>query len=176
MTEGTSLYKIEDLKTLWVEAELYPNETSRVEVGDKVNVRISGSETSPVEAKITFLSPEYRANSQIVVLRATLDNPEGKYKPGQQVQLYLTHSTREALAIPVDAVIRNGKGTHVYVQAGRNNFQPRIVKTGIESFDQVEITEGIEEGDTVAISGAYLLYSEIVLKNGVDPMASHNQH
>jgi Cu(I)/Ag(I) efflux system membrane fusion protein len=37
----------------------------------------------------------------------------------------------------------------------------------------VEITEGLQAGETIAVSGAYLLYSEIILKKGVDPMAAH---
>lgn len=49
-----------------------------------------------------------------------------------------------------------------------------IGEDGVEGSDQVEITEGLKEGDTVAISGAYLLYSEIILKKGTDPMAGHN--
>jgi Cu(I)/Ag(I) efflux system membrane fusion protein len=49
-----------------------------------------------------------------------------------------------------------------------------MVKTGIEDFEKVEITEGLVEGDTVAVTGAYLLYSEIILKKGTDPMAGHN--
>ena len=49
-----------------------------------------------------------------------------------------------------------------------------MVKTGVEGFDQVEITEGLNEDDTVAVSGAYLLYSEMILKKGTDPMAGHN--
>jgi Cu(I)/Ag(I) efflux system membrane fusion protein len=174
ISEGGLLYKIEDVNTLWVEAELYPSETELVKVGDKVTVRVSSEEASSVEAKVNFLSPEYRSNSQITVMRASLSNPDSKFKPGQQVQVYLTHSAKDAIAIPVDAVIRDGKGNHVYVQAGNNTFQPRMVKTGIESFDQVEITEGLNEGDTVAISGAYLLYSELILKKGTDPMAGHN--
>jgi Cu(I)/Ag(I) efflux system membrane fusion protein len=174
IAEGGLLYKIEDISTLWVEAELYPSETSLVTPGDKVTVRVNGDENNPVEAKVLFLSPEYRSNTQITVMRASIDNPGSKYKPGQQAQVYLTHSSKEALAIPVDAVIRDGKGAHVYIQTGHNTFRPRMVKTGIESFDQVEITHGISEGDTVAITGAYLLYSEIILKKGTDPMAGHN--
>lgn len=174
VSEGGLLYKIENINNLWVEAELYPGETGVVKVGDKITVRVSSEESSPVEAKVSFLSPEYRPNSQITIMRAALANPDSKFKPGQQVQVYLTHSAKEAIAIPVDAVIRDGKGTHVYVQAGNNTFQPRMVKTGVESFDQVEITEGLNEGDTVAISGAYLLYSELILKRGTDPMAGHN--
>ena len=172
--EGTALYKIEDISSLWVEAELYPNETSLVKVGDKVNVRLSGSESGSIEAKITFLSPEFRNNSQISIMRVTINNPNDVLKPGQFAQIYLTHSSREALAIPVDAVIRDGQGTHVYIQSGHNTFRPQMVKTGVEGFDQVEITEGLKEGDTVAVSGAYLLYSEIILKKGTDPMAGHN--
>jgi membrane fusion protein, copper/silver efflux system len=172
LTEGSVLYKIEDISGLWVEAELYPNETSFVKVGDKITVRLNG-DGDPIEARINFLSPEFRANSQITIMRARIENRGLAMKPGQQVQVYLTHSSRNSIALPVDAVIRNGKGAHVYIQTGNNTFRPRMVKTGLESFDEVEITEGIKAGDTVAVSGAYLLYSEIVLKRGSDPMEGH---
>lgn len=173
VSEGTALYKIEDISSLWVEAELYPNETSLVKVGDRINVRLSGTESTSIEARVIFLSPEYRNNSQITILRASINNPDNTLKPGQFAQVYLTHSTRRGLAVPVDAVIRDGNGTHLYLQSGHNTFRPQMVKTGIESFDQVEITEGLKDGDTVAVSGAYLLYSEIILKKGTDPMAAH---
>ncbi len=172
--EGTLLYRIEDISTLWVEAELYPNEASMVKRGDKITVNVNGFESVRVEAEITFLSPEFRSGTQILVMRAVINNPGLQFKPGQQVQVLFTRGSREAIAIPVDAVIRDGKGSHVYVQSGRNTFRPRMVKTGLEGFEQVEITEGLTESDTVAVTGAYLLYSEIVLKKGSDPMAGHN--
>jgi Cu(I)/Ag(I) efflux system membrane fusion protein len=43
----------------------------------------------------------------------------------------------------------------------------------VENFEQVEITFGLEENEIVAVSGAYLLYSELILKKGTDPMAGH---
>ncbi len=174
VSEGTSLFKIEDIRSLWVEAELYPNETSLVKVGDKINVRVSGTEANTIETKVTFLSPEFRNNTQITIMRASIKNPDNIFRPGQFAQVYLTHSSRESIAIPSDAVIRDGQGSHVYLQSGYNTFRPQMVKTGIETFDQVEITEGLQEGDTVAVTGAYLLYSEIILKKGTDPMAGHS--
>ena len=174
VSEGTTLYKIEDIGTLWVEAELYPNEASLVKVGDAINVRVSGAESEPVETRISFLSPEFRNNSQVTIMRASIRNPEEILKPGQFAQVFLTHSSHEALAVPVDAVIRDGHGAHVYLQSGTNTFRPQMVKTGVEGVGIVEITEGLKEGDTVAITGAYLLYSEIILKKGSDPMAAHN--
>lgn len=175
LSEGGMLYKIENINHLWLEAELYPQETSLVEIGDKINVRVSGYESSPVETKVTFLSPEYRANTQITLMRAPIENPEMKFKPGAQAQVLFNHSTKKTLAIPTDAVIRDGKGTHVYVESDTNTFQPRMVKTGLEDIEQVEITEGLMENEVVVVSGAYLLYSELVLKQGVSPMAGH-QH
>lgn len=174
VAEGSSLYKIEDISSLWVEAELYPNETPLVSVGDKIIVSVSGSEANTIETTVTFLSPEFRYNSQITIMRAAIHNPDNILKPGQFAPVYLTNSSREAIAVPTDAVIREGKGSHVYVQSGQNTFRPQMVKTGIEGFDRVEITEGLKEGDTIAITGAYLLYSEIILKKGSDPMAGHN--
>lgn len=172
VNEGTQLYRIDDISRLWLEADLYPGEAALVKSGDKLNVRVSGFE-STLEAKVIFLSPEYRANSQITVVRAVIENPEMKFKPGMQAQVLFTHSSRNAVAVPIDAVIRDGKGTHVYVETGINTFQPRMVKTGHEDFEQVEITEGLNEGERIAVTGAYLLYSEIILKKGGDPMAGH---
>ena len=171
--EGTLLYNVEDVASLWVQAELYPGEAALVRPGDKVTVKINGFESSTVEASVDFISPEYESNGQILLMRAKIENPGLQFKPGQQAQVLFTHSSKEAIAIPTDAVIRDGKGAHVYVQSGRAIFRPRMVKTGAEGFDQVEITEGLSEGDTVAVTGAYLLYSEIILKKGGDPMVGH---
>lgn len=172
--EGAPLFKVENINTLWLEAELYPRETALVKIGDKISVSVGGYESNAVEAKVTFLSPEYRANTQITVMRSVIDNPDMKFKPGTQAQVLFTHSSRKTLAIPFDAVIRDGKGSHVYIQTDNNTFQPRMVTTGVEDFDQVEITEGLKENDVVAVSGAYLLYSELILKRGTDPMAGHS--
>jgi len=173
VAEGGMLFRIENISSLWVEAELYPGETTFAKVGDKINVRVSGYENETVEGTVTFLSPEFRANSQVVLMRASIANPDLSFKPGMQAQVLFSHSNKKALSLPVDAVIRDGNGTHVYVQRGHNTFRPQMVKTGIEDFEKVEITQGLTEGDTVAVTGAYLLYSEIILKKGGDPMAGH---
>lgn len=174
ISEGALLYNIEDMTHLWVEAELYPREVGLVNVGDKISVQVTDDEGLRTEASVTFLSPELRSSSQITIMRAALGNSDLKLKPGQQVSVYLIHSSKEAITTPVDAVIRNESGSHVYVQTANNTFEARMVKTGVENFDEVEITEGINEGDTVVISGAYLLYSELILKKGSDPMAGHS--
>jgi Cu(I)/Ag(I) efflux system membrane fusion protein len=171
--EGGILFKVENLKSLWIEAELYSDERSLIKLGDKIAVGVPGSESSTLEARVDFLSPEFRTNGQILVMRAELKNPDLKLKPGQQVQVFVEQASHVALTVPTDAVIRDGKGAHVYVQSAQNTFQPRVVKTGIEGSDHVEIIEGLSEGDTLAVTGAYLLYSELTLR-GMEALSGHN--
>ena len=174
VSEGSALYRIEKLDKIWVEAELYPGESALVKAGDVVKVQISGFEDTPVEGKVTFLSPEYRQGSQIIILRAVINNSNREFFPGTQVTVILSHSGKKAIALPEDAVIRDAKGSHVWILEKDGAFKPRMVKTGLENFEKVEITEGLEEKENVVITGAYLLYGELVLKKGGDPMAGHH--
>jgi membrane fusion protein, copper/silver efflux system len=168
--EGGQMFKVEDFSSLWLQAELYSNESSLIKLGDRITVKNSAG---VAEAHVTFLSPEYRSNTQILSMRAVIKNPDLKFRPGQQVQVLITRGSHTAMTIPTDAVIRDGNGAHVYVQTARNTFQPRMVKTGVEGFEQIEIQEGLTEGDTLAFTGAYLLYSEMIL-NGKNIMVGHN--
>ncbi|MFN5238407.1 MAG: hypothetical protein ACK5FV_14665 [Bacteroidota bacterium] len=49
----------------------------------------------------------------------------------------------------------------------------RMVRIGIANEDYTEIVEGLQSGEIVVVSGAYLLNSELVFKKGSDPMAGH---
>jgi Cu(I)/Ag(I) efflux system membrane fusion protein len=93
--------------------------------------------------------------------------------PGTQATINLPAPVSEALTLPLDAVIRDSKGAHVWVKTGENTFSPRKVTLGGESANQVAIASGLSARDTVVVTGAYLLYSEFVLKKGADPMAGH---
>jgi Cu(I)/Ag(I) efflux system membrane fusion protein len=59
----------------------------------------------------------------------------------------------------------------VWVQSGKNSFKMKMVETGLESGDRIEIKSGLQNGDVVVMSGAYLLHSEYIFKKGIDPMA-----
>ncbi|WP_345158081.1 efflux RND transporter periplasmic adaptor subunit [Pontibacter saemangeumensis] len=172
--EGGVLYRLGKLGSIWVEAELYPQEVAQVQAGDPVQVSVQGFAEGTVPAKVTFLSPELRAGSQVAVLRAELPNKEGQYLPGMQANVLLPGKSGAALTVPTDAVIRDESGSHVWVQTGKGTFQARMVTLGEESFNNVAVLSGIRENDKVVTSGAYLLYSEFVLKKGGDPMAGHN--
>lgn len=175
ISEGGTVMRIEGYNSLWVEADVYPNEASNIKPGQVVKVIIPGWEDQAQNMTIQFVNPSFQSGSQLMQVRGAIPNPNNQWQPGLQASILLPVKTAgNVLAIPVSAVIRDGKGMHVWIEESKGKFIPRPVKTGMENADAVEITEGLKEGDKVVVTGAYLLYSEYILKKGANPMAGHN--
>lgn len=172
VAEGGAVMRLESYNQLWVEADVYPAEASAIHIGQSVKVIVSGWENDPQMMTVQFINPALQSGSQLMQVRGRISNPDNHWQPGQQVNVLLpVQSKGNVMSLPVDAVIRDGKGAHVWIEKVRGKFEPRMVRTGMENFDSVEITDGLKEGDTVVVTGAYLLYSEYILKKGSDPMA-----
>ncbi|WP_119080016.1 efflux RND transporter periplasmic adaptor subunit [Chitinophaga alhagiae] len=172
VAEGGGIMRVEGYDRLWVEADVYPAEAGGIQTGQVVQVVVAGWEQEPQAMKVAFLSPALQSGAQVVQLRGTLTNPGHRWRPGMQAAVLLPSGSKgDVLKVPADAVIRDGHGAHVWIETARGKYAPRPVKTGMETFDAVEILEGIREGEKVVITGAYLLYSEYVLKKGADPVA-----
>lgn len=171
VSEGSPLLRLEGYQQLWVEADVYPNEAKEIKLGQKVKVVIVGWEDQPQEMTVNFITPSLQSGTQLTQIRGSIPNPKNQWQPGLQVSVALPSGNQgKALTLPVDAVIRDGKGMHVWLKKGKDSFEPRLVKTGQENDYQVEITEGLTAGDQVVATGAYLLYSEYILKKGKNPI------
>ncbi len=171
LPEGAAVYAFEKLDRVWVEGELYPGEASEIKIGEKIGLLIPGFENQLLNATVSFINPEYEPTTQLTLFRAVLPNPSGMLKPRMPVQIKLNRNSSLKLTVPLTAIVRSQKGTQVYVKTGQNTFEPRTVQTGTESSEAVEIVSGLNEGDAIAATGAYLIYSEFVLKKGADPMS-----
>lgn len=173
--EGTAIMSLEGYNNIWVEADIYPAEASLVKKGRAVKVSVAGFENDPQTMKVDFVAPAFQSGNQLITVRGSIANTNNQYKAGMQAIVELpVAQTSNAITVPTEAVIREQQGAHVWVLAGVGKFVPRMVQTGAESFDRVEITSGLDEGDVIVISGAYLLYGEFKLKKGKNPMAGHN--
>ncbi len=175
VAEGSPILRLEGYSNLWVEADIYPLEAGNIKEGQKAKVVIPGWEDQPQMMTISFITPALQSGSQVMQIRGSISNPNNQWQPGLQANIFLPTATQaKALSLPLDAVIRDGKGAHVWLEKSKGKFVPQMVKIGMETSEHIEISEGLKEGDTVVISGAYLLYSEYVLKKGKNPMAGHN--
>lgn len=172
VSEGGPIMRLEGYGELWVEADVYPNEAGSIKQGQKVKVVIPGWEDQPQEMTIDFITPALLSGTQLTQIRGSIPNPNQQWQPGAQANVFVPAGNQKssALTLPVDAVIRDGKGMHVWLKNGKDSFEPKRVTTGEENENLVEITAGLSGGEQVVVTGAYLLYSEYILKKGKNPI------
>ncbi len=172
VTEGSPIIRLENFNQLWVEADVYPSEANSVKMGTIVKVTVDGFPEQT--ARINFISPQIDPSSQILKVRAPIQNA-GQLQSGMQANVILpSTSVSNAVALPLNAVIRDAQGAHVWIKTGKDTFAPRMVTTGSEDANQIIITSGLENVKEVVVSGAYLLSSEYILKKGANPMSGHD--
>ena len=172
--EGGTIIKLADLSALWAEAQVYTSQMAEINSNSVAIVQLPDFDNKEIKGKIEFVNPEINPDTRINLIRVSIPNPGNQLKPGMPAYVLLKSPQRTSLTLPIDAVIRDGKGATVWVQTGKNTFKSLMVQVGMESGDRIEIKSGLKEGDIVVLTGAYLLHSEYVFKKGADPMAGHN--
>lgn len=172
--DGGTIVKLADLSGLWAEAQVYTSQLAAIDVNGTATVQFPDMDGLSINGNIEFVNPEINPDTRINLIRVAVPNNGNRLKPGMPAYVVLKSRQRSSLSLPVDAVIRDGKGATVWIRTGTNSFKSKMVETGLESGDRIEIKSGLAAGDVVVIAGAYLLHSEYVFKKGADPMAGHN--
>jgi len=172
--EGGTIVKLADLSTLWAEAQVYTSQLAEVNSNSIAIVQLPDFDNREIKGRIEFVNPEINPDTRINLIRVSIPNPGNQLRPGMPAYVFLKSPQRQSLTLPIDAVIRDGKGATVWIQTGKNTFKSVMVQAGLESDDRIEIKSGLKADDIVVLTGAYLLHSEYVFKKGANPMAGHN--
>ena len=172
--EGGAVVHLADLSSLWVEAQVYTSELSKIDRNGTATVQIPDMPGKSLVGRIEFINPEINPDTRINLLRVTIPNANNHLKPGMPAYVYIKSRQRNALSLPIDAVIRDANGATVWIKTGKNTFKSKMVQTGLEIDDRIEITGGLNAGDVIVTTGAYLINSEYIFKMGTNPMAGHD--
>ncbi|MEO6253969.1 MAG: efflux RND transporter periplasmic adaptor subunit [Ferruginibacter sp.] len=169
--EGGTIVKLADLSSLWAEAQVYTSQLAELDRNSAAVVLLPDFDGKEITGRIEFVNPEINPDTRINLIRVSIPNPGNQLKPGMPAYVLLKSPLRKTLSLPVEAVIRDGKGATVWIQTSDKTYKSVMVQTGLETDDRIEIKSGLKNGDVVVISGAYLLNSEYIFKKGADPMA-----
>jgi Cu(I)/Ag(I) efflux system membrane fusion protein len=169
--EGSTIIKLADLSTVWAEAQVYSSQLSNIDVRGMAEVQIPGMPGRKMEGKIEFVNPEINPDTRINLVRLSILNPGNQLKPGMPAYVILNNRKHSTISLPIAAVIRDGISANVWLQTGTNTFKSKMVEVGMETGNRIEIKSGLKAGDIIVTSGAYLINSEYIFKNGASPMA-----
>lgn len=171
--EGQSLIELTEYKTLWIDAQFYPSETVKINKGNKVDIMVSGVTTDYIEGEVIQILPQVLSNSKINVVRILISSNFQKIKPGMQATIYWHNTSEKSLVVPSNAVLRDSKNSIVWIKKN-GIYEAKMVHLGNVSEDKIAILHGLSKGDTVVISGSYLLQSEYIFKKGNSSMEGHD--
>jgi membrane fusion protein, copper/silver efflux system len=164
---GAPLFRINGLRTVWVNAEVRESEAAQVKVGNAVEARASALPGKVFRGKVSAILPEVNPATRTLKARVELANPEGELKPGMFASVNFTPAARqEVLVVPSEAVIQTGSRSVVVVARPDGRFAPVEVQTGAEANGNTEIRKGLEAGQKVVVSGQFLIDSEASLRAG----------
>jgi RND family efflux transporter MFP subunit len=170
---GTELLQISDLAKIWIYADIYEYELPWVEVGQKAEIHFPYARP-PIYGTVRTIYPYVEAKTRTVKARIDIDNSSGELKPDMFVNIVLDrHGRSKSLAVPVEAVLRSGKEQTVFVALGDGRFEPRSVKTGLESDDGfIQVLDGLHEKERVVTSAQFMFDSESRLKEAISKLTS----
>jgi len=162
---ATDAFKIADLSKVWVLLDLYEKDLARVRTGLAVELRTDAMPGEVFRGRVAYVAPVIDQATRAAKVRVEIDNSSGKLHIGQLVTATLigssTSTATPVLVIPVAALQRiEGKPT-VFVKT-EHGFERRAIELGISGRDEVEVRAGLDENDSVAGQGAFLLKSELL--------------
>lgn len=158
---GQPMFTIADLSSVWVEARIYEHQLEWVSRGLNAEVESDAFPGRRWEAHVNYIYPELDPATRTLKVRLLVPNPDGALKPNMAVQAVIYGGPKQdILKIPRAALIASGERESVVKALGDGRFQPVDVVTGMHSGGEVEILDGLAEGDRVVVSGQFLIDSE----------------
>jgi Cu(I)/Ag(I) efflux system membrane fusion protein/cobalt-zinc-cadmium efflux system membrane fusion protein len=169
---GMMLYIIADLSEIWVYADIYEYEVPWVQVGQEAIMTLSYNPGKKYKGQVQYIYPYLEEKTRTIKVRLSFSNPNLELKPGMYANVDIqTSHLKDALAVPMEAVLFSGERNLVIMALGEGRFAPRDVTIGLESGDgYYEIREGVSEGETVVTSAQFLFDSESNLQESIAKM------
>ena len=162
---GSPLLRLNGLDTVWVNAAIPEAQIGRVTSASSVNVELPAFPGQQFEGRIDALLPDIDASTRTQTARIVLANPQRRLAPGMfaQVEFIASKEGSTSVLVPTEAVIATGTRSVVIVDDGKGRFRAQEVRTGDEAEGKTEVLDGLKDGETVVLSGQFLIDSEASL-------------
>lgn len=173
---GDMLYRIADLSTVWVLADVFEQDLGLVRPGEDVQVTVPAYPDRAFAGKVAFIYPTINKETRTAKIRIELPNPDLTLK----AEMYATAEiaapvSAPVVAVPDSAVLDSGARQVVLLDRGDGRFEPRQVKLGQKAGGYVEIREGVAAGDMVVVGANFLIDAESNLRSALQAFAAPSQ-
>ena len=169
---GAALFRINGLSRVWVNAQIPEADVSVASVLARVEVHANAWPGVKFDGHIAALLPDVNLQTRTATARVVIDNPRGQLLPGMFVTMSIAGEKGESqLVVPSEAVIATGERKVVVVDNEDGTFDVASVQVGVERDGFSAILSGLMEGQSIVLSGQFLIDSEANLKSTIDRLS-----
>lgn len=163
---GEELYRIADLSTVWVMADVAESDIGLIKPGTRAQITFRAYPNEPVEGQVTLIYPEMKPETRTVRVRIEVPNTDERLRADMYADVLFRTGADETpvVTVPNSAVIDSGSQQVVFVVKGEGRFEPRAVALGRRGEGYREVLSGIREGEEVVTTATFLIDSESNLR------------
>jgi len=160
VSQGSVLYDISDLSSVWVLFDAYESDLSALTIGNDISFTVNALPNQNFSGKIKFIDPVIDPVNRVSKIRVEISNKEGKLKP----EMFATGIVKANLAkyanaiiIPRTAVLWTGKRSIVYIKevADEPIFKMREIELGEMLGSSYVVTKGLSVGEEIVTQGTF---------------------
>ena len=152
------VFVIGDLSTVWLTAFVRETEAPAIEVGQEIAFSVLAFPGRVMNARINYVSAAIDPASRRLMVRATIDNPDGALKPEMfaNVTIY-SAGDRQGIGVPKQALIYEGDQVRVWVVRDDRSIELRQIKVGLANGDLVEVKDNLSPGEQIVTKGSLFI-------------------
>jgi len=157
--QGDPIYRVSDLRSVWVVLDAYEEQLQLLKVGQEVELRFKALPNEVIVSKVSFIEPVMQKDKRTLAVRILVKNEKGKLKPGMFTEAHIKAKSNQenVITIPKSAVLWTGKRSIVYKKPYSENsiFELVEVELGQSFTDSYEVIAGLVLGDEIVTHGAF---------------------
>jgi Cu(I)/Ag(I) efflux system membrane fusion protein len=163
VNKGETVFRIINTETVWAMLSIFPDDVSKIKIGNGVGIAMEGSDADKTQARIDFIEKYFNEEDKTVSARVYLNNQSSLYKIGDLISATIAAGDKEALWVPRESVLDIGTSQVVFVKQG-NTFKAKEVHTGVQNGKNIELISGLSPMDQIVSNAQYLIDSEAFIK------------
>ncbi len=169
---GDVLFRLADISTLWVLADVPEFDLAAIQPGAPVTIRVRSLPDATFAGHVALIYPQV-SEARTTRVRIELPNPKGVLLLNMYAEVEIgTGDANPVVAVPNSAVIDTGTRQVVILDQGEGRFQPREVTIGQRGEAFTEIRDGIADGEQVVVAANFLIDAESNLKAALQAMTA----
>lgn len=159
---GTNMFTISDLKNVWIQANVYEANISKIHLGEPVTVTTVSYPDKVFHGTVDKMVNVLDPSSKVMKVRVVLPNADYVLKPQMYASITVTQKVNElALSVPTSAVIFDHSQYYVLLYRGKGTADITPVEVLSKNNNSYYLTKGVNEGDHLIVSNTFQMYDQL---------------